>query len=76
MLIIGCDYHPSWQQVCWLDTETGETQERRAESRASDERAVPVAEAERGAKEIPQGLKALVWPGVYVGAKAPTPETA
>jgi transposase len=28
MLIIGCDYHPSWQQVCWLDTETGETEER------------------------------------------------
>ena len=20
MLIIGCDYHPSWQQICWLDT--------------------------------------------------------
>lgn len=31
MLIIGCDYHPSWQQVCWLDTETGETQERELE---------------------------------------------
>jgi transposase len=31
MLIIGCDYHPSWQQVCWLDTETGETQERKLE---------------------------------------------
>ena len=31
MLIIGCDYHPSWQQICWLDTETGETGERRLE---------------------------------------------
>lgn len=31
MLIIGCDYHPSWQQVCWLDTETGETQEGKLE---------------------------------------------
>ena len=31
MLIIGCDYHPSWQQICWLDTETGETQERKLE---------------------------------------------
>jgi transposase len=31
MLIIGCDYPPSWQQVCWLDTETGETQERKLE---------------------------------------------
>lgn len=31
MLIIGCDYHPSWQQVCWLDTATGETEERKLE---------------------------------------------
>ena len=27
MLIVGCDFHPSWQQVSWLDTETGETGE-------------------------------------------------
>ncbi len=25
MMIIGCDFHPSWQQVSWLDSETGET---------------------------------------------------
>lgn len=31
MLIIGCDYHPSWQQICWVNTETGETQERKLE---------------------------------------------
>jgi transposase len=29
MMIIGCDFHPSWQQVCWLDTETGEIGERK-----------------------------------------------
>ncbi len=29
MMIIGCDYHPSWQQICWLDTETGETEEKK-----------------------------------------------
>ena len=29
MLIIGCDFHPSWQQVVWLDTSTGETGERK-----------------------------------------------
>jgi transposase len=29
MMIIGCDFHPSWQQVAWLDTETGETGERK-----------------------------------------------
>jgi transposase len=31
MMIIGCDYHPSWQQICWLDTLTGETGERKLE---------------------------------------------
>jgi transposase len=25
MVLIGCDFHPSWQQVSWLDRETGET---------------------------------------------------
>jgi len=29
MMIIGCDFHPSWQQVSWLDTETGEADERK-----------------------------------------------
>ena len=27
MMIIGCDFHPSWQQVAWLESETGETGE-------------------------------------------------
>src|SRR5438876_2226449 len=31
MLIIGCDYHPSWQQICWLETTTGETGEQKLE---------------------------------------------
>jgi len=29
MMIIGCDFHPSWQQVSWLDTETGEVGEQK-----------------------------------------------
>jgi len=29
MRIIGCDYHPSWQQISWVDTLTGETEERK-----------------------------------------------
>ncbi len=29
MMIIGCDFHPSWQQVSWLDVETGETGEQK-----------------------------------------------
>ena len=24
MVVIGCDFHPSWQQVSWMDRETGE----------------------------------------------------
>lgn len=29
MILIGSDFHPSWQQVCWLDLETGETGEQK-----------------------------------------------
>ena len=29
MNIIGCDYHPGFQQIAWLDTQTGEVVERR-----------------------------------------------
>src|ERR1700693_1059395 len=31
MLIIGCDYHPGFQQIAFLDNETGECGERRLE---------------------------------------------
>src|SRR5467141_1270637 len=31
MIIIGADYHPVFQQIAFLDTETGELQERRLE---------------------------------------------
>jgi len=29
VLIMGCDGHPSMQQIAWLDMETGECGERR-----------------------------------------------
>ncbi len=29
MMIIGCDFHPSWQQVSWVDSETGDCGERK-----------------------------------------------
>jgi len=29
MIIIGVDYHPSVQQIAWVDSETGECGERR-----------------------------------------------
>jgi transposase len=38
MLIIGCDYHPGAQQIAYLDTETGELQERRLAHREEAEK--------------------------------------
>ena len=29
MIIIGCDYHPGFQQIAFVDTDSGELQERR-----------------------------------------------
>jgi transposase len=36
MMIIGCDFHPSWQQIAWLNTETGETGEQKLVHAAGD----------------------------------------
>jgi transposase len=38
MMIIGCDYHPAFQQIAFVDTETGEVQERRLQHREEAER--------------------------------------
>ena len=45
MMIIGCDYHPSWQQICWVDTLTGETEEKKLEHASG--------EAERFYRQLP-----------------------
>jgi transposase len=45
MILIGCDYHPSWQQICWLDRETGETGEKKLEHASG--------EAERYYRQLP-----------------------
>jgi transposase len=37
MMIIGCDYHPGFQQIAFVDTETGELQERRLAHREEAE---------------------------------------
>src|SRR5271165_1541764 len=37
MIIIGCDYHPGFQQIAFVDTETGEWNERRVEHREEAE---------------------------------------
>ena len=38
MMIIGADYHPGFQQIAFVDTETGELQERRLEHREAAEK--------------------------------------
>jgi len=38
MMIIGADYHPSFQQIAFVDTETGELQERRLDHPAAAEK--------------------------------------
>ena len=45
MMIIGCDYHPSWQQISWVDTLTGETEEKKLEHGSG--------EAERFYRQLP-----------------------
>src|ERR1700704_3670713 len=52
MLIIGCDYHPGFQQIAFVDTETGECGERRLEH---------CEEAEKFYRELAaQGMKVRV----------------
>src|ERR1700746_3747420 len=52
MLIIGCDYHPGFQQIAYVDSETGELQERRLEH---------PEEAEKFYRELAaQGMKGRV----------------
>ena len=38
MIIIGCDYHPGFQQIAFVDTETGELQERQLQHREEAEK--------------------------------------
>jgi transposase len=38
MIIIGADYHPGFQQIAYVDTETGELQERRLRHREEAEK--------------------------------------
>lgn len=52
MIILGCDFHPSWQQIAWLDTETGETGEQK------------LVHAEGEAQPFYQGLRAPVLIGM------------
>jgi hypothetical protein len=59
MIIIGCDYHPGFQQIAFVDSETGELQERRLQH---------PEEAEKFYRDLaPQGLKVRVSKAVARG---------
>ena len=49
MIIVGCDYHPAFQQIAFVDSETGELQEQRLEHREEAEKFYRDL-AERGVK--------------------------
>jgi len=38
MIIIGVDFHPEFQQIAWLDTDSGEFQEKRLMPREEAEK--------------------------------------
>jgi transposase len=38
MMIIGCDYHPAFQQIAFVDTDSGELRERRLQHREEAEK--------------------------------------
>ena len=53
MIIIGCDYHPGFQQIAFVDTETGDYGEQRLEHSEGAEKfyrdlATPGQEGARG----------------------------
>ena len=62
MMIIGCDYHPGFQQIAFVDTDTGEFQERRLQHRE---------EAEKFYRDLAaQGMKVRVGMEASVGMRA------
>ena len=67
MKIVGCDFHPSYQQVAILDTETGEVQEQKL-IHASGE----AEEGSRGAKVS----KLMATELLLATLRVPTPLTA
>jgi len=46
MIIAGCDYHPGFQQIAFVDCETGDCGERRLEHRDAAEKFYPELAAE------------------------------
>jgi hypothetical protein len=56
MLIIGCDCHQGFQQIAFVDTETGELGERRLGHREEAEQFYGELKAKGGPKEWSRGF--------------------
>jgi hypothetical protein len=54
MIIIGCDYHPGFQQIAFVDSGTGEVNERRLEHRE---------EAEKFYRDLGGSEQSYMWDG-------------
>ena len=67
MLIIGCDYHPGFQQIACVDTDTGELSEHRLAHREEAEAVLPGTET---AKSISAGGDGVQWALTLVRAVA------
>ena len=67
MLIIGVDYHPSFQQIAFVDTDTGELEEHRLQHCEEAEKFYR-DRATHGVK-VRVGMEAR-WAGAVVGASA------
>ena len=61
MMIIGCDFHPSFQQIAYVDQETGEYGERRLSHREEGGGILPVIGGQGGAhRDGSNGERSLV----------------
>src|SRR5436309_1343019 len=56
MIIIGCDYHPGFQQIAFVDTDTGEWNERKLGHREEAEQFY--RQLKVGGKEVRVGMEA------------------
>jgi hypothetical protein len=65
MLIIGCDFHPGFQQVTIFDNQTGEIQERRLGHRddmSLGRQRQNLSARQSGARSNPSGAQGKVSP--------------
>ena len=71
MLIIGCDYHPGFQQIAFVDTDTGELGERHLVHREQAEQF-----AMRRGRKIAKVAMAGNWRCICTGCGAKAMTTA